>query len=54
LWRERPGTVVIPGHDLPMLQEDGVVRFIGKREAAIKAWYGDGMEQTTTIDLVVA
>lgn len=54
LWRERAGTVVIPGHDLPMLQEDGVVRFIGKREAAIRVWYGDGMEQTTTIDLVVA
>ena len=54
LWRERAGSVVIPGHDLPMLQEDGVVRFIGTREAAIKAWYGDGMEQTTTIDLVVS
>jgi len=54
LWRERAGSVVIPGHDLPMLQEDGVVRFIGTREAAIKAWYGDGMEQTTLIDLVVS
>ncbi len=52
LWRERPGSVVIPGHDLPMLQEDGVTRYIGRREAAIRAWYGDDMEQTTTIDLV--
>ena len=54
LWRERAGTVVIPGHDLPMLQDGGVVRFIGRREASIRAWYGDDMEQTTTIDLVVA
>ena len=52
LWRERPGSVVIPGHDLPMLQEDGVTRYIGRREAAIRAWYGDDMEQTTTVDLV--
>ena len=54
LWRERPRSVVIPGHDLPMLQEDGVTRYIGRREAAIRAWYGDDMERTTTIDLVVA
>ena len=45
--------MLIPGHDLPMLQDDGAPRYIGKREAAIAAWYGDGMEQTTLIDLVV-
>jgi glyoxylase-like metal-dependent hydrolase (beta-lactamase superfamily II) len=53
LWREREGSVVIPGHDLPMLQMDGATRYIGQREAAIQAWYGDDMEQTTLIDLVV-
>ena len=53
LWQQRPGTVLIPGHDLPMLQEAGVTRYIGTREAAIRAWYGDDMETTTTIDLVV-
>ena len=51
LWRRRPGTVVIPGHDLPMLQEAGAVRYIGEREAAISAWFGDGLEQTTLIQL---
>ena len=53
LWQQRPGSIVIPGHDLPMVLEDGRPRFIGTREAAISAWYGDGMEQTTLIDLVV-
>lgn len=53
LWRRRAGTVVIPGHDLPMLQDDGATRYIGQREAAISAWYGDDMEQTTLIQLVV-
>ena len=51
LWRQRPGTVLIPGHDLPMLQEGGTVRYIGEREAAISAWFGDGLEQTTLIQL---
>lgn len=53
LWRARPGSVLIPGHDLPMLQDAGKVRYIGRREAAISAWYGDDMEQTTLIDLVL-
>ena len=36
-----------------MVLEGGRPRYIGRREAAISAWYGDGMEQTTLIDLVV-
>lgn len=52
-WRQRPGTVVIPGHDLPMRQEDGVTWYLGQREAAISAWFGDDMERTTLIQLVV-
>lgn len=54
LWRQREGSVLIPGHDLPMLQLDGAPRYIGQREAAIRAWYGDDMDHTTLIDLVVA
>jgi N-acyl homoserine lactone hydrolase len=53
VWRERPDTVLIPGHDLPMLQEGGVIRYLGEREAAIRTWYGDDMESTTLIQLVV-
>jgi N-acyl homoserine lactone hydrolase len=51
LWRRRPGSIVVPGHDLPMTQENGVTCYIGKREAAITAWYGDGMDQTTLFSL---
>lgn len=54
LWAARPGSIVIPGHDLPMVLEEGVPRFLGQREAAIRAWYGNTMEQTTLIDLVVS
>jgi len=51
LWRERPDTVVVPGHDMPMVQENGKTAYITKREAAIVAWYGDDMETTTLFKL---
>ena len=53
LWRHRPGTVVIPGHDLPMVLENDKIRYVGTREAAITAWFGDDLEQTTVINLAV-
>jgi N-acyl homoserine lactone hydrolase len=51
LWRRRPGNVLVPGHDLPMVQDNGVTRYLGTRDAAIKAWYGDTMDQTTVFAL---
>ncbi len=54
LWRRRPGSILVPGHDLPMTQTNGVTAYIGQREAAITAWYGDDMEKTTLISLTVA
>lgn len=53
LWRKRAGTVLIPGHDLPMTQADGKVAYLGTREAAITCWYGDDMETTTYFKLTV-
>ena len=51
--RKKPGSILVPGHDLPMTQEGGVTRYLGKREAQISAWFGDGMDQTTLIELAV-
>jgi len=51
LWRRRPGSIVVPGHDLPMTQRDGGTTYLGTRNAAITAWYGNDMEQTTLIRL---
>lgn len=53
LWRAKPGTVLVPGHDLPMILKDGKPQYLGRREAAIRAWYGDDMESTTTFALTV-
>ena len=52
-WRARPGTVLVPGHDLPMVLADGAPRYLGEREAAVTAWFGDDLEQTTLFRLVV-
>ncbi len=53
MWRRRPGSVLVPGHDMPMTQEDGVTTYLDKRQAAITAWYDDDMESTTLFELVI-
>jgi N-acyl homoserine lactone hydrolase len=53
-WKRRPGNVLVAGHDVPMVLEDGHVKYLGTREAAIKAWFGDNMETTTLFQLTVA
>lgn len=52
-WRRRPGSILIPGHDLPMTLEGGRPRYIGTREAAITTWYGDDMDTTTRFELTL-
>lgn len=52
-WRRRAGTILVPGHDLPMVQTDGRTEYLGKREAAIKAWFADDMETATAFALTV-
>jgi N-acyl homoserine lactone hydrolase len=53
LWRKRPGNIVVPGHDVPMVLENGNTKYIDKREAAISAWFGDDMERTTLFKLTL-
>jgi N-acyl homoserine lactone hydrolase len=47
LWQKKRGTIVVPGHDLPMTQADRRTTYLGTRDAAITCWYGDDMETTT-------
>jgi glyoxylase-like metal-dependent hydrolase (beta-lactamase superfamily II) len=53
LWRKRPGTLLVPGHDLPMVLENDKPVFVGKREAAITAWFDDSLEKTTRFELTI-
>ena len=50
LWRERPNTLLVPGHDIPMVLEDGKPRYVGDREAGVQVWYDDSIETTTLFD----
>jgi hypothetical protein len=36
-----------------MVLKDGRPEYLAKREAAIKAWFGDDLDQMTTIELTV-
>jgi glyoxylase-like metal-dependent hydrolase (beta-lactamase superfamily II) len=51
LWRQRPGTVLVPGHDVPMVLEAGRPRYIEGRRAGITAWFGETLETTTLFEL---
>jgi N-acyl homoserine lactone hydrolase len=44
--------VMILGHDVPMvLGEEEVPQYIGTREPAISAWFGEHLETTTLFEL---
>jgi glyoxylase-like metal-dependent hydrolase (beta-lactamase superfamily II) len=49
--RRRPGCILIPGHDLPLVMENGVPRAIGHHTAGIRAWLGDDLKTVTTFSV---
>lgn len=51
LWRRKPGSVVLPGHDQPMVLQDGVPTRTGRADAAIIAILGDDLAGRTEFDL---
>ncbi|MGE0716215.1 MAG: MBL fold metallo-hydrolase [Alphaproteobacteria bacterium] len=53
-WQRRPGTVLVPGHDVPMVLEAGEPRYLADRKAAIRAWFARDLEATTLVELAVA
>lgn len=53
LWRKKPGSILVPGHDVPMVLADGKPKYIGERAAAISSWFGDTLDQTTLFELSV-
>lgn len=53
LWRRKPGSIVVPGHDLPMTQADGRITQLGRHEAGITSWLADDLETTTLFELTM-
>ena len=54
LWNRKPGSILVPGHDVPMVLSDGKPSYIGARRAGVSSWFGTGLEQTTLFELTVA
>jgi hypothetical protein len=53
LWRKKPGSILVPGHDVPMRLEADEPVYIAKRTVGISAWFGRKLEETTLIELKV-
>jgi glyoxylase-like metal-dependent hydrolase (beta-lactamase superfamily II) len=51
LWTKRPDTLLVPGHDIPMVLKDGVPTYIEGRRAGLTAWFGEKLETTTLFEL---
>ncbi len=51
LWTRRAGTILVPGHDIPMVLEKGRPTYIDARRAGITAWFDDKLETTTLFEL---
>ena len=51
LWRKRSGTVLVPGHDVPMVLENGEPKYLAPRESGIAAWFGETLDQLKIFDL---
>jgi len=51
LWLEKPGTLLVCGHDLPMENVGGQPRYIGERRAGIVAWLDPSLDAPTDFAL---
>ena len=45
VWQQKPNNVLVPGHDLPVVLDDGVPRNLCEREASILAWYAEDLNK---------
>ncbi|MBZ4690822.1 MAG: metallo-beta-lactamase superfamily protein 6 [Cereibacter sp.] len=54
LWRERPGAILVCGHDLPLVNDGADGTYLGARRAGILCWFGAEPGDTRQIALVAA
>lgn len=52
VWRDRPGTVLLPGHDVALrIGADGQPEAIEARKLEIQAWFGASLDDVTKFDV---
>jgi glyoxylase-like metal-dependent hydrolase (beta-lactamase superfamily II) len=50
VWRRRPGSIIIPGHDAPLSLQGDEVALLYPRVGGLAANFGDTLHDVTTID----
>ena len=50
VWQKRPGSVIVPGHDVPMVLKNGKPFHIQNRRAGLTAFLGENFEITKLFD----
>jgi len=50
-WQRKPQSLVIPGHDVPLAQSNGVIRYLQAHEAAVQVCFGDDLNASRNIVL---
>jgi glyoxylase-like metal-dependent hydrolase (beta-lactamase superfamily II) len=51
LWRQRHGTILIPGHDVPMRLENDRPAYLTARTAGVQAWFGEALDKIRLFSL---
>ena len=51
-WSKKPNSILVPGHYFPMVLDQGEPRYLCEREARIRAWYREDLDETTVISLI--
>ena len=51
VWRRRAGSILIPGHDAPLLLQDNEAVLLRERKGGIAATFEDSLQDITTFDV---
>jgi glyoxylase-like metal-dependent hydrolase (beta-lactamase superfamily II) len=50
-WSRKPASIVVPGHDVPLIQKEGRIEYLERHEAAVRVSFGDDPQACDVIDL---
>ena len=51
LWQRKRGTILIPGHDVPMRLDGHTPAYLFERTAGVRAWFGEGLDEMRLFSL---
>jgi N-acyl homoserine lactone hydrolase len=51
MWAVKPGTILVPGHDMPMVLKDSIPTYLSTRNVSIDSWFGDDLMSIRHFDI---